>query len=50
MVLVMFLGMVLLGGLAQLLFALAGSSLSDQAGGAQVMLMGFNMPCRWSSG
>jgi hypothetical protein len=43
MVLAMFAGMVVLGGLAQLLFALAGSSLSDQPGGLQVMLMGFSM-------
>jgi hypothetical protein len=43
MVLAMFLGMVVLGGVAELLFAAAGSSLSDQSGGAQVMLMGFNM-------
>jgi len=32
-----------LGGLAELAFALAGSSLSDQPGGVQIMLMGFNM-------
>jgi uncharacterized membrane protein YhaH (DUF805 family) len=43
MVLAMLLGMVLLGGLAELLFAAFGSSLSDQSGGAQVMLMGLNM-------
>jgi hypothetical protein len=43
MLLAMFLGMVALGGLAQLVFALSGSSLSDQPGGFQVMLMGFNM-------
>jgi hypothetical protein len=43
MVLAMVLGMVVLGGLAELLFAAAGSTLSDQSGGAQVMLMGFNM-------
>jgi hypothetical protein len=43
MLLAMFLGMVVLGGLAQLVFALADSSLSDQPGGLQVMLMGFNM-------
>jgi hypothetical protein len=35
--------MLVLGGLAELAFAAAGSSLSDQSGGAQVMLMGFNM-------
>jgi hypothetical protein len=43
MVLAMFLGMVVLGGLAELGFALSGSSLSGQAGGIQVMLMGFSM-------
>jgi hypothetical protein len=43
MVLAMLVGMVVLGGAAELLFAAAGSSLSDQSGGAQVMLMGFNM-------
>jgi hypothetical protein len=43
MVLAMLLGMLVLGGLAELVFALAGSSLSDQSGGTQVMLMGFNM-------
>ena len=43
MVLAMFLGMVVLGGVAELVFALAGTSLSDQPGGTQVMLMGFNM-------
>jgi hypothetical protein len=43
MVLAMFLGMVVLGGLAELVFAVSGSSLADQPGGTQVMLMGFNM-------
>jgi hypothetical protein len=43
MVLAMLLGMVVLGGLAEVGFALSGSSLSDQPGGTQVMLMGFNM-------
>jgi hypothetical protein len=43
MVLAMLAGMVVLGGLAELAFAVAGSSLSDQSGGLQVMLMGFNM-------
>jgi hypothetical protein len=43
MVLAMFVGMVVLGGAAELVFAVAGSSLSDQPGGIQVMLMGFNM-------
>jgi hypothetical protein len=35
MVLAMLLGMVLLGGLAELLFAAFGSSLSDQSGDAR---------------
>lgn len=43
MVLAMFAGMVVLGGLAGLVFAAAGSSVSDQSGGLQVMLMGLNM-------
>jgi hypothetical protein len=43
MVVAMFLGMVVLGGLAELGFATAGTSLSDQPGGAQVMLMAFSM-------
>jgi hypothetical protein len=43
MVLAMVLGMVILGGLAELLLAAAGSSLSDQSGSTQVMLMGLNM-------
>ena len=43
MVLAMLLGMVVLGGLAELLFAAFGSGLSGQSGGAQVMLMGLNM-------
>jgi hypothetical protein len=43
MVLAMLLGMGVLGGLAELAFALSGSSLSDQPGGLQIMLMGFNM-------
>jgi hypothetical protein len=43
MVLAMFVGMVVLGGLAQLVFAVSGSSLSDQPGGLQVMLMGIDM-------
>jgi hypothetical protein len=43
MVLAMFLGMLVLGGVAELVFAAAGSSLSDQSGGTQVMVMGFNM-------
>ena len=43
MVLAMFVGMVVLGGAAELLFAAAGSSLSDQPGGTQGTLMGLNM-------
>ena len=43
MVLAMFLGMAVLGGLAELAFAVAGGSLSAQPGGFQIMLMGFNM-------
>lgn len=43
MVLAMLLGMVVLGGSAELVFALSGTSLSDQSGGFQVMLMGLNM-------
>jgi flagellar biosynthetic protein FliP len=43
MLLAMFLGMGVLGGLATVAFELAGSSLTGQAGGFRVMLMGFNM-------
>lgn len=43
MVLAMFAGMVVLGGLVELVFFAAGSSVADQSGGFQVMLMGFNM-------
>ena len=43
MVLAMLLGMAVLGGLAQLVSAMLGSSLSDQPGGFRVILMGFNM-------
>jgi hypothetical protein len=43
MVLAMLAGMVVLGGLAELAFAVSGGSLSDQSGGLQVMLMGVNM-------
>ena len=43
MVLAMFVGMAILGGLAELAFAAAGSDVSDQSGGFQVTLMGFNM-------
>jgi hypothetical protein len=43
MVLAMFLGMLVVGGLTQLGFAASGSSLADQPGGLRVMLMGFVM-------
>jgi hypothetical protein len=43
MLLAMLLGMAVLGGLAELAFAVAGGSLSDQPGSFQIMLMGFNM-------
>ena len=43
MVLVMLLGMGVLGGLATLLFAAAGGSLTDQSGALRVSLMGVYM-------
>ena len=43
MILVMFLGMGVLIGLAALVFAAAGSGLSDQSGGLRVTLMGVAM-------
>jgi hypothetical protein len=43
MVIAMLVGMGVLSGLAALLFAAFGSSLSDQSGEFRVMLMGFNM-------
>jgi hypothetical protein len=43
MVLAMVLGMVVLGGLAELLLAAAGSSMSDLSAVAHVTLMAFNM-------
>jgi hypothetical protein len=43
MLLAMFVGMAVLGGLAELVFTLSGSSFSDQSAGVHVMLMGFNM-------
>lgn len=43
MLLAMLIGMGVLGGLAVLAFAAAGSSLSDQPGAFQIMLMGVNM-------
>jgi hypothetical protein len=43
MVLAMLLGMAVLGGLAELAFAAAGSSVNDTAAELRVLLMGFNM-------
>ena len=43
MLLAMFVGMVVLGGVAQLLFAAGGSNLSHQSGALRVLIMGFNM-------
>ena len=43
MLLAMFAGMAVLGGLAELAFSAAGSSASDQSGGLQVTLMGAYM-------
>jgi hypothetical protein len=43
MLLAMFAGMLALGGLAELVFAMLGSSVSHQAGALQVTLMGFSM-------
>src|SRR5215217_269003 len=43
MLLAMFAGMIVLGGLSELIFAAAGSSPSDQPGGFQIMPMGVNM-------
>jgi hypothetical protein len=43
MVLAMFIGMGVLGGLAELIFAASGSGLSDQPAGLRVMLMGVYM-------
>jgi hypothetical protein len=43
MILVMLVGMGIFSGLSAIGFAAAGSSMSDQPGGAQVMLMGVNM-------
>ena len=43
MLLAMLVGMIALGGLAELIFVAADSSLSDQSGGLQVVLMGFHM-------
>jgi hypothetical protein len=43
MLLAMFLGMLVLGGVAQLAFVVSGGSLYDQSGGLRVMLMGVYM-------
>lgn len=43
MMLAMLLGMAVLGGLGELVFAAAGSGLGDQPAGLQVMLMGVSM-------
>ena len=43
MVLAMFLGMAVLGGLAELIFRAAGSSVTDASGAVRVLIMGFNM-------
>jgi hypothetical protein len=43
MIVAMFLGMAVLGGLAELAFGLAGGSLSDQPDGLRIALMGVYM-------
>jgi hypothetical protein len=43
MLVAMLVGMLALGGVSELVFAAAGSSLSDAPGSVQVVLMGFNM-------
>ena len=43
MLIAMFAGMLVLGGITELVFAAAGSSLSDAPGSVRVMLMGFDM-------
>ena len=43
MLVAMFLGMLVLGGVAQGAFAIAGSSLSDTSAALRAALMGFNM-------
>ena len=43
MLVAMFLGMMLLGGISQLAFRAAGSNLGGASGAVQVLLMGFNM-------
>ena len=43
MLLAMFAGMAVLGGVAELALAAWGSSLSDTSGATQVLVMGFNM-------
>ena len=43
MLVAMFLGMMLLGGVSQLALLAAGSNLGEASGAVQVLLMGFNM-------
>lgn len=43
MLLAMFMGMAVLGGLTQLVFAAAGGSLTDAPGSIRVLVMGFDM-------
>jgi hypothetical protein len=43
MLAVMFLGMLVLGGMVELLFAAAGSSFAETSGTFQVLVMGFTM-------
>ena len=43
MLIAMFAGMLVLGGITALVFAVAGGSLSDAPGSVRVMLMGFDM-------
>ena len=43
MLIAMFLGMAVLGGVATLIFELAGGNFADVSGAVQVLLMGFNM-------
>ena len=43
MLLAMFLGMAVLGGVASLIFKVAGGSFSDASGAVKVLIMGFNM-------
>jgi hypothetical protein len=43
MLVAMLVGMIALGGLSELIFAVGGSSMSDQSGALQITLMGLNM-------